>query len=103
MPNVTYRDAGLTEYDDGTAEAHFTDAEWAAMMETPAAFGYTCKAGHGWSDAEREHGHCVVCESDHDDDLDDDEFAATWVDHADLADDLEVDVTATDDVDDILF
>jgi hypothetical protein len=100
MANITYQDPGLTEYDDGTAEAHFTDAEWAEMMKDPARFGYTCKAGHCWSDAEREHGHCVACESDHDED---DEFAATWVDHADLADELEVDVTATDDVDDILF
>lgn len=102
MPNVTYQDAGLTEYDDGTSEAHFTDAEWAVMMEDPARFGYTCKAGHGWSDAEREHDHCVECESFHDD-LDDDEVAGIWADPAEVADALEVDVTATDDVDDLLF
>lgn len=101
MANITYQDPGLTEYDDGTAEAHFTNAEWAAMMEDPARFGYTCKAGHCWSDAEREHDHCVACASDHDDDdIDDDEVAATWVDHAELADALE---TAPTDVDDILF
>lgn len=104
MPNVTYRDAGLTEYNDGTAEAHFTDTEWAVMMEDPARFGYACKAGHFWSDAEREHDHCVACDlADAAADYDDDESAVIWVDPADLADDLEVEVPFTDIDEDILF
>lgn len=62
MSRIIYQDETITEYDDGTEEVHFTDAEWAVMMADPVRFGYACPGGHAWSRAEQEHGHCYACE-----------------------------------------
>lgn len=74
MSRIIYQDDLITEFDDGTEEVRFTDAEWAMMMEDPVRFGYACPSGHAWSDSEREHDHCHTCvaaqEADHDDEID---------------------------------
>lgn len=36
----------ITEYDDGTEEVRFSDAEWGEMMRDPVYFGYSCPQGH---------------------------------------------------------
>ncbi len=45
MARATYSDDLITEYDDGTTEVLFTDAEWEMMLSDPA-FGYVCRNGH---------------------------------------------------------
>jgi hypothetical protein len=63
MSRIIYQDPGITEYDDGTEEVHFSDAEWKVMMADPVRFGYACPQGHLWSEAEHNHGHCYACEA----------------------------------------
>jgi hypothetical protein len=70
MARVTYQDEGITEYDDGTEEVRFTDAEWERMLADPA-FGYVHRCGHPTSAGERramETGlgdtHCHRCENE---------------------------------------
>lgn len=43
MARITYEDEFLTEYDDGTEEVRFSEAEWEVMLADPA-FGYVCQA-----------------------------------------------------------
>lgn len=56
-----YEDEFVTEYDDGTEEVRFTDAEWAEMLSDPK-FGYVCRNGHRLSDGDRYYGGCLTCE-----------------------------------------
>lgn len=65
---IIYEDEFLTEYDDGTEEARFTDEEWAIMLSDPA-YGYVCPSGRhridggerNWSPAEG----CMSCFAEH--------------------------------------
>ena len=43
---IVYEDRYVTEYDDGTEEVRFSDAEARAMAQDPVYFGYSCRAGH---------------------------------------------------------
>lgn len=98
MSRIIYQDEGITEYDDGTEEVHFSDAEWTVMMADPVRFGYVCPRGHAWSHAEREHGHCNACEHGPDED-DSDEPVVEAVEEPSV----EVPVLAPEDGDDIPF
>lgn len=61
MARIVYEDATVTEYDDGTEEVRFTEAEWERMLSDPA-FGYVCRAGHRLTDADHRYGACMSCE-----------------------------------------
>ena len=61
MARVTYQDDSITEYDDGTEEVRFTDAEWEAML-ADSRFGYVCRLGHRQGDADHRYGACLTCE-----------------------------------------
>lgn len=67
MARVTYQDATITEYDDGTEEVRFTDAEWERMLADPA-FGYVCHNGHRLNDSDHRfmqvEGMCPSCFAD---------------------------------------
>lgn len=52
MARVVYEDEFVTEYDDGTEDVRFTDAEWEVMLNDPR-FGYVCQNGHRLSDSDR--------------------------------------------------
>ena len=64
MTYITYQDAQVTEYSDGTEEVRFTDEEWAIMLADPK-YGYVCRAGkhridggtRNWDAAEG----CIPC------------------------------------------
>lgn len=67
MARIVYQDEGITEYDDGTEEVTFTEAEWEVMLNDPA-FGYVCHNGHRLNDADRRfivsEGICPTCFND---------------------------------------
>jgi hypothetical protein len=53
MPRIVYQDEGITEYDDGTEEVHFSGDEWDRMLSDPA-FGYICRSKkHRLNDSDR--------------------------------------------------
>ena len=65
---IVYQDTTVTEYDDGTEEVRFTQAEWEHMAAHPADFGLACRthgAGPHWL---RDHQLCMTCEVGPDDD-----------------------------------
>lgn len=54
--------SGIREFDDGTEEVLFSEAEWAQMLEDPK-FGYVCQGGrHRMTDADHRYGGCMACE-----------------------------------------
>ncbi|MGW8178001.1 MAG: hypothetical protein ACWGQW_04305 [bacterium] len=53
--------SGIREFDDGTEEVFFSEAQWERMMSDPA-FGYVCRVGHPMSDADHRFGGCLTCE-----------------------------------------
>jgi hypothetical protein len=64
MAKKVYEDDLVTEYDDGSTEVRFTDAEWKLMLSDPS-FGYVCRNGHRLSDSDRKfiaiEGICPSC------------------------------------------
>jgi hypothetical protein len=54
--------SGIREFDDGTEEVFFSEAEWDRMLSDPA-FGYVCRAGHRMTDADHRFGGCLTCEA----------------------------------------
>lgn len=67
MPaNVYYQDEYTTEYDDGTEEHRFSDAEWNTMHRDPVYYEMACRNGHsfGYGNGRTFYentGDCVVC------------------------------------------
>lgn len=68
MTRIVYEDEFITEYDDGTEEVRFTDAEWEQMLTDPR-FGYVFSCGHripvdthGQPGGD---GTCWICEAEH--------------------------------------
>lgn len=66
MARVVYEEfeasgSGIREFDDGTEEAFFSEAEWDVMLNDPA-FGYVCQAGHRMTEADHRFGSCLTCE-----------------------------------------
>ncbi len=69
MASKVYEDEFITEYDDGTEEVRFTEAEWEVMLNDPA-FGYVCNARkHRLTDSDRNfiavEGVCPSCMADY--------------------------------------
>ena len=58
---ITFQDETITEYEDGTEEVRFSDAEWAEMEKRPRYFGLCLPCGHALSAAWGD-GTCGTCE-----------------------------------------
>lgn len=62
MARITYQDALVTEYDNGTEEVRFTEDEHAFMAANPRYFGLCLPCGHALSAAMGD-GCCGTCEN----------------------------------------
>lgn len=57
---IVYQDDQVTEYEDGTEEVRFSDAEWEAMSLRPRYFGLVLQCGHALSHYNAAEG-CIAC------------------------------------------
>ena len=83
---VTYEDEFVTEYENGTEEVRFSDAEWNTMHQDPVAFELSCRNGHrlnrNWTYYYNT-GDCLTCVNDYEmiDPDDEDSFRPTPADY----------------------